>query len=101
MWHLTHARSTQQAATQGHQNSYVRQRHVLHGVAASRGRGRFHDEAHGLTCSVSYDGHNAHDVGVREQLQRLQIPPQHALHVLVKPLYSRVLALVLDLEHAA
>jgi hypothetical protein len=97
---VTHARSTQQAATQGHQNSYVRQRHVLHAVVQGEGK-VLHGEARGLTCSVSYDGHNAHDVGVCEQLQRLQIPPQHALYVLVKPLYSRVLALVLDLEHAA
>jgi hypothetical protein len=73
---------------------------VLHGVVQGEGKA-LHDEARGLTCSVSYDGHKAHYVRVREQLQRLQLPPQHALHVLVQPLYSRVLALVLDLEHAA
>jgi hypothetical protein len=93
------------------------QRHVLHGLvqgerhvpAITREHSRIwpssmhslHDETHGLSSSVGEDGHNAHDVGVRQQLQRLQLPPQHAVHVLVKSLDSGIFALVLDLEHTA
>ena len=55
-----------------------------------------HDKTHGLRGSVDDDSHDAHDVGVRQQLQRLELAPQHASHVLMKPLGCSGLALVLD-----
>ena len=93
------------------------QRHVLHCLvqgqrhipAITREHSRIwpssmhslHDETHGLSGSVGDDGHHAYDVGVCQQLQRLELPAQHATHVLVKLLDSRVFALILNLEHAA
>ncbi len=54
-----------------------------------------------LRSVVVDNSQHAHNVGVRQQLQRLQLPPQHAVHVLVELFGSRDFALVLDLENAA
>jgi hypothetical protein len=76
------------------------QRHALHAFLQRDGH-VFHDETNGLSGGVGDDGHDAHDVGVRQQLQRLELAAQHTAHVLVKPLGCGGFALVLDLEHAA
>ena len=54
-----------------------------------------------MSGSVGDDGKHAHYIGVSEQLQRLELPPQHVVHVLVELFDGRNFALVLDLEHAA
>ena len=93
------------------------QRHVLHGLvqgqrhvpAITREHSRIwpsrmhslHYETHGLGSSVGDDGQHAHDVGVRKQLQRLQLTAQHTAHVLMKLFGCSGFALVLYLEHAA
>ena len=76
------------------------QRHVLHGVVQWK-RKVFHYEADGLRRGVGCNRQYTHNVGVRQQLQRLQLPPQHVVHVVVELLQGSGLALVLDLVHAA